>query len=46
MSINDRMISLDPLASSVIDGGLIYYFVRAWGNRAASHFRNSHLRGR
>ena len=35
-----------PLASSVIGGGLNYYFVRAWGNRAASHFREKHLQRR
>jgi len=35
-----------PLASSVIGGGLNYYFVRAWGNRAASHFREKHLQCR
>jgi hypothetical protein len=35
-----------PLASSVIGGGLNYYFVRAWGNRAASHFRVKHLQRR
>ena len=32
-----------PLASSVIGGGLNYFFVRAWGQRAASHFREKHL---
>lgn len=32
-----------PLASSVIGGGLNYYFVRAWGERASAHFRNKHL---
>lgn len=34
---------LIPLASSVIGAGLNYYFVRAWGKRAASHFRQRHL---
>jgi len=32
-----------PLASSVIGAGLNYYFVRAWGERAAGHFRQKHL---
>ena len=32
-----------PLASSVIGGGLNYYFVRAWGARAQAHFREKHL---
>ncbi len=35
-----------PLASSVIGGGLNYYFVRAWGERASSHFREKHLQRR
>jgi uncharacterized protein (DUF697 family) len=35
-----------PLASSVIGGGLNYHFVRAWGNRAAGHFRKKHLQRR
>jgi EcsC family protein len=34
---------LIPLASSVIGAGLNYYFVRAWGERAAAHFRQKHL---
>jgi hypothetical protein len=34
---------LIPLASSVIGAGLNYYFVRAWGKRAQSHFRQRHL---
>src|SRR5712672_2174322 len=32
-----------PLASSVIGAGLNYYFVRAWGERARSHFRQRHM---
>ncbi len=36
-----RMI---PVVSSVIGGGLNYYFVRAWGGRAMRHFREKHLR--
>src|SRR5713101_1513045 len=32
-----------PLASSVIGAGLNYYFVRAWGERARSHFRKRHI---
>jgi hypothetical protein len=32
-----------PLISSVIGAGLNYYFVRAWGTRAGSHFRQRHL---
>jgi uncharacterized protein (DUF697 family) len=34
---------LIPVASSLIGAGLNYYFVRAWGRRAASHFRKRHL---
>jgi hypothetical protein len=34
---------LIPLASSVIGAGLNYWFVRAWGQRAKSHFRQRHL---
>jgi EcsC family protein len=39
---------LIPLASSLIGAGLNYYFVRAWGERARSHFRKRHMeiRGR
>jgi len=37
---------LIPIASSFIGGGLNYYFVRAWGERARSHFREKHLRVR
>lgn len=33
-----------PLASSLIGGALNYYFVRAWGQRAGSHFRQRHLK--
>ena len=32
-----------PIASSAIGAGLNYYFVRAWGRRAAAHFRQRHL---
>ena len=35
-----------PLASSIIGGGLNYYFVRAWGERASRHFREKHLQRR
>jgi len=35
-----------PLASSVIGGGLNYFFVRAWGERAKMHFRDKHVRMR
>jgi len=34
---------LIPLASSAIGAGLNYWFVRAWGERAKSHFRARHL---
>lgn len=34
---------LIPLASSLIGAGLNYYFVRAWGERARSHFHKRHL---
>jgi hypothetical protein len=34
---------LIPVASSVIGAGLNYYFVRAWGERAQTHFRMKHL---
>lgn len=32
-----------PLVSSAIGAGLNYWFVRAWGERAKSHFRERHL---
>jgi hypothetical protein len=32
-----------PLASSAIGAGLNYWFVRAWGERARTHFRDRHL---
>ena len=32
-----------PIASSAIGAGLNYYFVRAWGDRAKTHFREKHL---
>jgi hypothetical protein len=35
-----------PLASSLIGAGLNYYFVRAWGERARTHFRDKHLQRR
>jgi hypothetical protein len=34
---------LIPITSSLIGAGLNYYFVRAWGERAKSHFRERHL---
>jgi len=37
---------LIPIASSVIGGGLNYYFIRAWGDRARGHFREKHLQRR
>src|ERR1700726_3654865 len=37
---------LIPLASSLIGAGLNYWFVRAWGERAKSHFRQRHLETR
>ena len=39
---------LIPIASSAIGCALNYYFVRAWGERARSHFRKRHMemRGR
>ena len=37
---------LIPVASSLIGAGLNYYFVRAWGKRAAAHFRERHLQVR
>jgi hypothetical protein len=37
---------LIPLTSSVIGGGLNYYFVKAWGERARIHFRQRHLQRR
>jgi hypothetical protein len=30
----------------LIGGALNYYFVRAWGRRAGSHFRQRHLKVR
>ena len=35
-----------PLLSSVIGASLNYYFVRAWGERARTHFRRHHLETR
>lgn len=32
-----------PVASSLIGAGLNYYFVRAWGERAHTHFREKHI---
>jgi hypothetical protein len=32
-----------PIASSAIGAGLNYYFVRSWGDRAQSHFRQKHF---
>jgi hypothetical protein len=32
-----------PVLSSVIGGGLNYYFVRAWGERAMQHFHEKHM---
>lgn len=37
---------LVPLASSVIGAALNYYFVRGWGRRAMTHFRERHLQAR
>jgi hypothetical protein len=37
---------LIPLTSSVIGAGLNYYFVKAWGERARTHFRERHLQRR
>jgi len=37
---------LIPLASSLIGAGLNYYFIRAWGQRARTHFRQRHLQAR
>jgi len=34
---------LIPVVSSVIGGGLNYYFTRVWGERAVRHFRQRHL---
>src|SRR5664279_2798437 len=34
---------LIPVVSSIIGGGLNYYFMRVWGQRAVSHFRQRHL---
>jgi EcsC protein family len=34
---------LIPIASSLIGAGLNYYFVRAWGERARTHFHQRHL---
>src|ERR1700689_3037032 len=32
-----------PLVSSALGAGLNYWFIRAWGERAKSHFRQRHL---
>ena len=37
---------LIPVASSLIGAGLNYYFVRTWGQRAVTHFRQRHLETR
>jgi hypothetical protein len=37
---------LIPVISSAIGGGLNYYFVRAWGQRAQAHFRGKHIEAR
>ncbi|HEX6905650.1 MAG TPA: EcsC family protein [Terriglobales bacterium] len=37
---------LIPVLSSFLGGGLNYYFVRAWGERASTHFRQKHLGAR
>jgi hypothetical protein len=34
---------LIPVVSSLIGGTLNYYFVRGWGERAHTHFRQKHL---
>jgi len=34
---------LIPIASSAIGAGLNYYFVRSWGERAQTHFRQKHF---
>jgi len=34
---------LIPVLSSVIGGALNYFFIRAWSERAAKHFREKHL---
>ena len=34
---------LIPVVSSVIGGGLNYYFVKVWGERAVKHFRQKHM---
>jgi len=35
-----------PLLSSVLGGALNYFFIRAWSERAARHFRDKHLAAR
>ena len=37
---------LIPFTSSIIGGALNYYFVRAWGERARTHFRGRHIEER
>ena len=37
---------LIPVLSSAIGAGLNYYFVKVWGERAISHFRQKHLETR
>lgn len=37
---------LIPIASSLIGGVLNYYFIRGWGERARTHFRQKHLQAR
>ena len=37
---------LIPVVSSALGAGLNYYFMRVWGQRAVSHFRQRHLEAR
>jgi membrane protein DedA with SNARE-associated domain len=37
---------LIPVVSSTLGAGLNYYFMRVWGQRAVSHFRQRHLEAR
>jgi hypothetical protein len=37
---------LIPVVSSALGAGFNYYFMRVWGRRAVSHFRQRHLEAR
>jgi hypothetical protein len=44
--VEKRTARLIPVVSSALGAGLNYYFMRVWGQRAVSHFRQRHLEAR